>query len=381
MSIAILSSAMAARVPRARPDADRALARFAPEIRGVIAATCARDPRFVDLAQSFPALLHRIAVRRDESVRESARLVLRGASLQLAAEATGLPLWTRRLPAEAFGRAAHELPGGASFHRRILNVLPPRRRARGWLDGVARAARWGEEDFVVWSAREIVAAPPFSPFPMLALFAWYSLRPELLGGGLMTERWSSRLKAKEAMRRAEVWRANLELAFTLGERKIDPWFEPATVDGLEIRPVASLGDLIAEAEAMRNCVRTYGEELICDTERLWSIRRAGKRIATLSVRYGEAPFPRIVDLKGPNNRRAPAEAWIAARKWLDAQAGAARPELDCWDAPFDRKVWAELWKPYWLARGRIPSELSLAPNPDAFQALRAPWRRRRRRVR
>jgi hypothetical protein len=39
-----------------------------------------------------------------------------------------------------------------------------------------------------------------------------------------------------------------------------------------------------------------------------------------------------------------------------------------WDkAPLDAQVWRALWRPYWLAKRRIPAWLTLAPSRDALK--------------
>lgn len=381
MSFAILPAAVAGRVRRDPAPANPFVARFAPDCRAAVARTCARDPRLGDLASSFPALLHRIAIGRDA---EGAAIVLRGGSLKRAAAASGLPMWTRRLPPEAFGPVAHDLPGGAAFSRRIANALPRgRRTARGWLDRVAEAVRWGEADFVIWAAAEArrrPAAIPVERLKLLALHAFFSARPDTAGGALPARRWSSTLQAPQAIERAGEWLQALEAAVTLGGREIDSWFAPGHADGFEFLPVVSHEALIEEAAAMDNCVRYYAQDIACDSERLWSVRRGGERVATLSVRFGEAPFAVISELKGPRNEAAPHAVWFATRKWLEAQDDVARREAD-WDRPLDRATWIRLWKPYWLARGRAPAGVALAPSRDALEDLRARRRRRRRRAR
>jgi hypothetical protein len=41
-----------------------------------------------------------------------------------------------------------------------------------------------------------------------------------------------------------------------------------------------------------------------------------------------------------------------------------------WDtAPLDRMTWLSLWRPYWLAKRRIPEWLPIAPSRRALGAL------------
>jgi hypothetical protein len=38
-------------------------------------------------------------------------------------------------------------------------------------------------------------------------------------------------------------------------------------------------------------------------------------------------------------------------------------------APLDRATWTSLWRPYWLAKRRIPERLPIAPSRSALEAL------------
>src|ERR1700704_2213545 len=55
------------------------------------------------------------------------------------------------------------------------------------------------------------------------------------------------------------WTDALSLVLWLGERGIeDVWLEAGTVDGFSFSPLRTHADIVAEAKAMQNCVRTYG---------------------------------------------------------------------------------------------------------------------------
>jgi hypothetical protein len=88
------------------------------------------------------------------------------------------------------------------------------------------------------------------------------------------------------------------------------------------------------------------------------MRRDGQRIATLQVAFRfRDPLPHVVQLKGPGNADVPREVWLAARRWLNGHdLSEIDPKRRAWDsAPLDREIWTCLWRPYWLARLRIPA--------------------------
>ena len=121
---------------------------------------------------------------------------------------------------------------------------------------------------------------------------------------------------------------------------------------------------------MKNCVRTYGDKLTHGHARLWSVRKDGARVATLQLGGSKGqPLVTIHEMKAPRNREAPPEVWQAAGRWhrqheLFFIGDRARSNI-----PPDRKMWFELWKPYWLAKKGLPDWLPIRPARWALRAL------------
>jgi hypothetical protein len=153
-----------------------------------------------------------------------------------------------------------------------------------------------------------------------------------------------------AVAAADNWRMIVALHMNLGRRPItDMWLETARVAGYDFLPLTSIAAITEEADAMRNCLKTYGDNLAHNRCRLWSVRRNGERVATLRVacRYRD-PLPNIVELKGAGNADVPRELWWAARQWLHMHD---LPQINMrrrdWDtALLDRTNWLSLWRPY-----------------------------------
>ncbi|WP_229186725.1 hypothetical protein [Bradyrhizobium oropedii] len=176
-----------------------------------------------------------------------------------------------------------------------------------------------------------------------------------------------------ALAAADTWRSMIALHVSLGPQPIaDMWLQPGRVDGYDFMPLTSTADISEEAEAMQNCLRNYGPYLAHNRSRLWSIRRCGQRVATLRVaaRFDD-PLPAIAELNGVRNTVAPREVWWAARQWLHAH-DLLRIEMAQrkWGtAPLDHPTWRAIWRPYWLAKRRIPEWLPFAPSRKALDAL------------
>ena len=87
--------------------------------------------------------------------------------------------------------------------------------------------------------------------------------------------------------------------------------------GYDFLPLNSISAITEKADAMRNCLNTYGYNLAHNASRLWSVRQNGERVATLRIacRYRD-PLPNIVALKAAGNAEDMRELWWAARQWL-----------------------------------------------------------------
>jgi hypothetical protein len=94
-------------------------------------------------------------------------------------------------------------------------------------------------------------------------------------------------------------------------------------------------------------------------------------VATLEVRRWRCdPLLQISQLRGPKNAMAAGPVWWAVRKWLHAHdLLAITPTVNKETVSLDRHRWIELWRPYWLAKWRLPSWLPLAPSSKAIRDL------------
>jgi hypothetical protein len=357
---------------------ERQLRRYHPRSEGAVRALAMRHPRIADLAVSFPALMFALAVPRPgfDPACALAR-VIDGHALAAVAAAADLPMWLRKLPPEAFVRPIPGLPDGELFRRRIVNHLPrsPKLVAT-WLQAVADVGALAHEQAAVWIARELIREPQGvkpARLRLVSLWAWFSLEPTTFAHALIERRWTPEIRIKQALAAAGDWRTMIGLHVNLGGAPItDMWLEPGRVGVYDFHALSSIAAIVDEANAMRNCLRTYGYSLAHNSARLWSVRRDGARVATLRLSTRNAdPLPNIVELKGPGNTKVPREVWWAARRWLNmhdlSQIDMNRRKWDA--APLDRGIWRSLWRPYWLAKRRIPHWLPLAPSHAPLGSL------------
>ena len=357
---------------------EQRLKRFAPGYRANVVMAASRHDRLADLALSFPALLFTIAApQTGVNAGKIAEMAIAGHSLGEIARLAQLPMWIRKLPPETFARPIPRLPDGELFRRQIANHLP---RSRGfahkWLELAAYAARWSGEDFALWVAK--VSKHESDPRKFLeprlmSLWAWFSLRPDTIGGRMLEVKWRPSLSRQASLKAAENWSSTLFTHFGIGNRETeDTWFTAGEFDGYEFTPLATAASIAEEAIAMRNCLRDFGDCLLWNEARFWSVRLHQQRIAVLRLyRSSGHPIPHIAELKGKDNKEAGKDVWMAAAKWMQSQdlQAIAGTQVARAKNKIDPERWRAVWRPYWLDRRAIPSWLPLRPRRNAMSSL------------
>jgi hypothetical protein len=357
---------------------ERQLRRYCPRFQGAVRALAMRHARIADLAASFPALLFALAVpRRGLDPALALARAIEGAALAEVAASAEVPLWLRRLPPEMFAGSIMTLPDSELFRRQIANHLPRSPKlAPIWLRAVAEVADLADEAVAVWIARELVRdvkRVKLDRLRLISLWAWFSGRPDALAHTMIERPWMPAMGIGSSLLAAEDWLMKIVLHVNLGREPIaDMWLQPARVGDYEFVPLASPAAIAEEAAAMKNCLCSYGYNLAHNRSRIWSVRKRGQRVATLSVaRRHRDPLPNIIELRAAANAEASAELWWVARRWLHMHD---LPQIDMkrrdWGTvPLVRDAWISIWRPYWLAKRRIPAWLPMAPSRRALGAL------------
>jgi hypothetical protein len=92
--------------------------------------------------------------------------------------------------------------------------------------------------------------------------------------------------------------------------------EPTTHDVYEFVPLRSGEALFVEGTIMRHCVPSYMRDILSGGSCIYSMRREGKRIATLELSSGDRPV--IKQLKGPCNAHPTINTSLAAEVFVAA---------------------------------------------------------------
>jgi hypothetical protein len=194
---------------------------------------------------------------------------------------------------------------------------------------VSFAARYGDETIAIWLARQhrLFAQERFAPYSLmpLILYAWHSRhRPDVL---LFSVPWVPSLELPEAFFRTVAWLKMIKPHVDLDYwGVVDSWMPAGRWKGYFFTPLSTPNALTLDAIEMQNCLSEYGEGLARNFCRLFSVRRAGQKIATMEVRPCDVSrHPVIVDMKGPNNSECSVEVWHAAEQFVKQHA---RPVVD-----------------------------------------------------
>lgn len=320
--------------------------------------------RLADLALVFPGAIYAIAARRGPAANrlQAMSLVEQGAPLKAVAKALDLPLWLKRLPPEAFQGALGSLPSGEAFTRRVANRIPRAASdTTGWLETVAFATEACHEDFALWLAEQPLYSEPAQAdrlYAVLAAYAWYSGATPARASQLIVVPWRPEIGFDTAICAAKSWLNRMRLVMQLDAGIInDPWLVGGVAMGLEFVPLTDQAQILEESQAMQNCADQYADRLARDKCRLFSVRRAAARIATLEI----GPHPRetgvlsITQLKARHNMPAPVEVWQAAHAWMAMQTGLKRlPPMLAPERPLRPETWQELMAPYRREKAGAP---------------------------
>ncbi len=346
------------------PAGDSRVDRFCPPYRQVIRMMTGSAPRLAELAATFPGLAFALATGYgDKRSRDRcSALIERGRPLKDAAEALGVPYWLRKLPPEAFTQPLVGLPADEDISRRIASHMPAESwRAVPWFRRVLLASEMAGPELALWMAWRTKTAPrmrDLNRFVLLSAWAWYSGATSTFGHSLLRQPFLPTISFRKAIEEADHWRKRVDLAVALGAGIRDPWYAAATVNGYEFVPLTTIGDFLAEAAAMDNCLDQYGEKVSEQSTRVFSMRKAGRSVADIEIAPHEddPAMPAIEQLRGPGNKRVGAPVWQAAYLWLGQQppraAGTCRP-MPVAEA---RAAAKRIWGPYLDAMAGRPHE-------------------------
>jgi PcfJ-like protein len=330
----------------ADPDAVKAARRFAFHYREYIYRACARSRRALQLVDTFPLLALAIYSpsclsylkhkpysldwdQRDRETRKidirrqvAAQRVERGARLRDVAAAMGIPMALRSIKPGA----AHLVREIFCQHPELVRFMPASLSpARNWV----KLVNWAEHreaggDFTLWAARTIPQIPGDSLNEIGSFLCdmsdWVKADRKFI-----TRSFVPSMSLRTVTKLCAEWHEAVASQMDGPEYVFPPpWYPAATIGPFEIVPVESAAELRREGAAMHHCVGAYGEPVRSGHLCVYSVRRDGKRAATLALvpryvppdRRGTNEYWTAIDqLRGPCNAQPPKEITAAVLHW------------------------------------------------------------------
>jgi len=343
----------------------RRLNAFPQPYRKYVAGLSSCAPAVEDLADSFPALLFAMAtgygsVRRRQAAFEA---IVAGQPLKIAAGWLELPLWLRRLPAQAFAQPLPILSQDEEFTSAAVNRVPDvPRDAAAWFERLAVSHRLIGREFALWSIREPRLLPPHTTdedMQWLLAWGWTSVNPDFAGHGLLRTGWTPAIGWKRARDEVAIWRKRIDLVGAMAGAPRDLGVRDAMVAGYDIVGLRTVEDFVAESVAMENCLDQYAAHLAYGRIRIFSVRKDGRPIADVEVtlKPDDVNTPCISQIRGPRNRRAPPAVWQAVHSWLAGQSFRA---VDT--APTSAQATREAFRQFWHSYVSAAESAGLPPH-------------------
>ena len=262
--------------------------------------------------------------RQARQRQAAANLVECGARLRDVAAALGIPLALRHLKPGV----AHLVSDVLNQHPELLQWVPKTTpAARIWLLSVDFAHRRAGVDYARWVARHLSEIP--GRLNQVAhvvsdLSDW--VRANAAGGGaqFVTRAFRPAMGFKAAIKASHDWHEAVasHMDGADGLALPPPWFPAAKQGAFEIIPVTTAADLYREGHVMHHCVATYADCVRGGASYVFSVRREGKGVATISlVRDGGRIL--IDQVRGLCNAAPPKAVMAAVRQWLRTQPAMA----------------------------------------------------------
>ena len=260
-----------------------------------------------------------LAARRKSAVD----LVERGARLRDVAAVMHVPMALRCIKPGA----AHLLSNVFCQHPELLHSMPAALpRSRIWLRVVDWAHRRGGADFARWTARHSPEIPGnlnevaslLSDLADWVSAAWPSKSAEA-GRQFVVRPFVPTMSLKTVTTLSADWHEAVashmdgpQFAFP------PPWYPAVKVGAFEILPIDNSAELYREGAAMHHCVGSYADEVKCGGIYIYSVRRDGKRLATLALARNGCGAS-LIQLRGPCNAQPPKEITAIVQRWLRTQ--------------------------------------------------------------
>ena len=362
---------------------EKQIKRFAKGYQRRLRKLVKTSSRLGDLLYSFPAAAFAIVSGHADHNRrgEAVRLIKDGADLRRVARVLELPGWSKRLPPEAFVESLGELQGDEVFNRKIVNLIPKEPEVSAmWLQWLQAARADCNDDFALWMAAQKIYSqdwadnfvrPVEPPILPLAAFAWFSAHGDEPASRLIERPWHARMGLGTAVVNMAAWFDKLMLELSRADQQRGPgrYSKRKGKNRYTLVPLVTARDLAEEGEAMNHCVATYASPVAQGHCRIYSVRRANRRVATLELRWPNHRMgrPIINQLLGHSNVAVDREVYLAVSDWLAQNQKLICAPVVGIDNTLDETRWTAVWRNYIEEKGE---RAAVTERPDGYLVAR-----------
>jgi hypothetical protein len=313
-------------------DALKMARRFAFHYRERIYRAAAKSRRALQLADAFPVLAlavygntaahwvcepDRYTDIDDVRAKEKAAsdLVERGARLREVAAVMQIPMALHRIKPGAAHLAV------ACHNPWVISCMPDSLpRMRTWLRAVYHAHCRAGPDFAEWTAGHALQIPVENENEIHSfiedLADWVRASHGNDGHQFVVRPFKPTMSLRTATKLSSEWHEAVACNLTGPQYAFPaPWLPAATINGVNVTPIVNSADLYREGAAMHHCVGTYAENVRAGHLYVYSIRRQGRHVATVSLMRNGCDV-RLHELRGPCNSPVPKQISALVGRWL-----------------------------------------------------------------
>lgn len=334
------------------------LLRFRVGSHDKVLAFAAQSPRLADLARTHPLLF--IALATDygyEGTRHAAiNAALAGRRLRDVCELKAIPHCLRSIPMEICPVPLPPAHWSRDASQTLAQFMPDDPISLGnWVHSIFFVNGAADEAFATWLANrhELFSDTFFDHRRLLpiVLHYWFGQNREYELHRLMPGRWTVRAGLKRVLIATRSWLYRIACRSYLPERVVGNQEVPVTIGPFQAFELTNYRALLAEQQAMDNCLDRYARRIASGSFAIFSLRTpAGDRVANFEVGLREPDGPMVIEIKGRSNATVTADVFEPVLQWVSRAPQLLRRPVEPMQRMIDAdEVFADLIKPYVLS--------------------------------
>lgn len=329
--------------------------RFNSDHRATLAAFAAQSSRLADLARTHPIAFIALATGYGVPKRRTAAIkaVMAGRRLRVACDLAKIPYCLRGVPAELCLVPLPPADWSADASRQLAQFIPDDEMTlSNWAPAIFFANGAAGEPFALWLAKshELFANTVLDHRRLLpiALYCWFLRNPQHELSRFIPGRWLTGAGLRRLLNATKAWLYRVCCRTYMPGSGREEQVAPFAVGPFEALELTDFRTLLAEQQAMDNCLDRYGRRIASGSHAIFSLRtQAGERVANFEVAIHAPNGPTVCEIRGRSNgevsdtiRRA-VEQWVSASPEIQRRPAEWRERASGAD-----ELFAELISPY-----------------------------------